>query len=709
MTKNSQIGATIELDPVIGWQSVMVQLSPTTPPGLAVDCVTGQPEKFVESLAPQLSYPVTLAHSGDRKLYLLDDGVARVKVLDLDRQDAFVTINGFGGKGRQARRFRGARGIALLADGSYVIADSGNHQVKIFSVYPHALLSIWGTGKPGSGSNEFNHPWKVAADACGVIYIADKGNGRIQRIHRGGRTLEPITGLNRPTGLALAPDGTLAVLDSPDVYLYAPGTCTGVKLDPAVPSASCLTFDDSGYLYVGTSTALVYKYETTAVGMYRYVGIGATGLDAQFLDLLWTPEAQLIGILLPRCSALPVLRSIPVCGSYLPSGTMTTVTLDSEIEKCVWDRIQLNATIPAGTLIQLTTQTAEADIWSPGAPLQAECSAYSSLSQNCAISLTSDNPDCLVQSRPGRYLRIQLQLQTNTIASPVLNSVQISFPRASYLQYLPALYQEDEQSRVFLDRFLRIFQTTFDGFDRTIDNMWMLFDPKSVPDAWYYWLASWIAFPINPLWTDQERRAALGAAGQLYRQRGTPAGIQQLVKQYSGVDVRLIEHFRLRQLIVLSHGPNGGVTLGSGTRLWSRDYYRRLQVGVYSRVGYFALTGEPEPDLEPLEWGANEFTLFFDCDPYQVAATRQKVEQVVEREKPAHTKANYAPVFSRMRIGVQSTLGVDTRIGEYTSLLLGTTGTLDYDSILSCSRTEERLMSQHATLRPQLGANTRLL
>lgn len=708
MTKIPQTGACIELDPVIGWQATTVDLSPTTPPGLAVDCVTGQPSAFVEALAGQLCYPIALAHGRDRKLYLLDDGVNRVKVLDLDRQDAFVTIDGFGGKGKQARHFRGPRGLAILDDGSYVIADTGHNQVKIFSIYPNALLSVWGSGQPGTAAKEFNKPWKVVADHCGLIYIADRGNGRVQRIRCDGSAEAPIIGLQSPSGLALATDGTLAVLDSPDVYIYPPGQTTGTKLAPQVPSASCITFDDSGYLYVGTSTALIYKYEATANAGYRYVGIGVTGMSAQFLDLLWTPEAQLIGILLPRCSQ-PILSTIPVCGSYSQSGTLSTLTLDSGIENCIWDRVQLNATIPTGTVIQLTTQTNESDVWAGGSPFVPECSAYSSLSQNCPIALTGDNPDCLVQSRAGRYLRMQLVFQTNVISSPVLNSVQISFPRASYLQYLPAVYQEDDQSRVFLDRFLRIFQTTFDGFDRTIDNMWTLFDPRSVPNNWFYWLASWIALPTNPLWTDQERRAALGSAGQLYPQRGTPAGVQQLVKQWCGVDVRLIEHFRLRQLIILSDGPKGGTLLGSGTRLWSRDYYQRLQVGVYSRVGYFALTGEPEPDLEPLAWGANEFTAFFDCHPYQVADTTQKVQQAVEREKPASTKANYAPVFPRMRIGVQSTLGVDTRIGEYTPVLLGTTGTLDYDTILSCSKTENRLQSQHATLRPQLDVNTRLL
>jgi phage tail-like protein len=741
-------GTFIELDPVVGWQATTSQLSHVIPAGLAVscsagmpvssssvqapawcpvsteaavlanppsiqglqvDCVTGQPVAFVPALASQVDYPVALALGrNDRKLYLLDDAVNRIKVIDLEQQREFATIAGLGGKGKQSRRFRHPRGLAVLDDGSYVVADTGNHQVKIFSRFPNALLAVWGSGSAGSSAGEFSSPWKVVAGRCGLLYIADQGNGRIQRIYRNGNSMPPITGLQRPTALSHGPDGTLAVLDSPNIHIYAPGQTTGTQLAPAVPDASCLTFDDTGcYLYVGTSTALVYKYEAAAG--FRFVGIGVTCVQGQFLDLLWTPGEQLLGILLEHCAANPRLVTISTCASFLPSGTLTTSTMDSGIENCVWDRIRLKAKIPQGTVIQVSTQTAATDIWSAGAPFQAECTAYSNISQNCPLALTGDNPDCLVQSRPGRYLQLQLQLMSNVISSPLLEAIQIGFPRSSYLQYLPAVYQEDDQSRVFLDRFLRIFQTTFDGMDKTLDDLWTRFDPLSVPKDWFSWLAAWIAFPINPSWTDEQRRAALKSAGQLYSMRGTPSGVQQLIQQYSGVDVRLIEHFRLRQLIILADQPDSGTALGSGTRLWSRDYYQRLQLGVYSRVGYFELTGAPEPDIEPLNWGANEFTVFFDCDPYQVSTTQQNVTQVVEQEKPAYTKANYAPVFPRMRVGVQSTLGVDSRIGEFTPLLLGTTGTLDYDSILSCSKTETHLLAQHATLRPQVDVNTRLL
>lgn len=709
MIQYPQPAPSIELDPVIGWQATTINLSPATPSGLVVDCVTGQPQTLVPSLASQLGYPVALAlDETKRKLYLLDDEGNRVKVLDLDQQQEVAVIEGVGGKGKQARRFRNPRGLVLLDDGSLVIADTGNHQVKIFSRYPHALLAVWGSGTPGSGVGEFSSPWRVAAGKCGLVYIADTGNGRVQRILRNGTALAPIGGLKAPFGLALGSDGTLAVLDSGSIYIYPPGETTSSQ-SFAVPSASCLTIDDSGYLYVGTVTALVYKFELDSTGSYRSVGIGVTGVDGQFLDLIWTPESQLVGILLAKCAATPTLSTIAICGSYVPSGTFTTLTLDSGIENCVWDRIKLNASVPIGTLITVVTQTAATDIWANAPAFQADCSTYSPGNQNCPLSLTGENPDCLVQSQPGRYLRMQLQFSSNEKTSPTLRSVEITFPRQSYLQYLPAVYQEDDQSRVFLDRFLRIFQTTFDGLDRTLDAMWTRFDPLSVPDSWFSWLAAWIALPINPLWTDQERRVVLKSAGQLYPLRGTPSGVQQLVQQYSGVSVRLIEHFRLRQLIILADQPDSTAALGAATRLWSRDYYQRLQLGVYSQVGYFKLTGEPEPDIEPLAWGANEFTVFFDCDPYQVSATRQKVVQAVEQEKPAYTQANYAPVFPRMRIGVQSTLGVDTRIGEITPLLLGTTGALDYDSFLSCSKTENRLLAQDATLRPQVDVNTRLL
>lgn len=759
----------IVLDPVIGWRSSLEHLSPVSSGGLAVDCVPGQPVPFAKSLKKKLTGAVALAvNLNYRRLYVLDGKAQRIQTIDLALQEQattqkcnmqyeddpknpgpkpqpvhcgdleFSVIAGIGGKGSGTRQLRNARGLTALSDGSLVVADTGNHQVKIFSSFPHALLAVWGSGSPGNGPLQFNRPGKVVADQCGLICIADSGNGRIQRIQRDGTAREPITGLRSPLDLALNSDRTLVVLDNQKLLIFPKDATTKIQ-DFDVPDGTCVTFDGVGSIYVGTSTALVYKFVADGHGGFRPAGIGVTGQDATFLDLLWIQNDQLLGILLPKYSAKSALWTLCTCASFTASidtvnggsyvggiGTLITDSLDSGIEKCCWHRIELDATIPSGTVVEVATETSETD-WPSDTPFQDRGFSYSSANPKSAIRLTGDNSDCLVQSAPGRYLRMRVRLLASGLKSPVLRSARIHFPRESYLQYLPAVYQEDDESRLFLERFLSMFQTTFDALDANIDNLWMMFDPASVPEKWFPWLASWIDLPLNPLWFKQGQRSALQAgrsalkrAGKIYPKRGTPAAFEELISEYAGMGARLVEHFRLRQLVVLTDGKSGDTDpasylpqfseapLCTGTRLWSRDYYQRLQLGVYSRIGYFRLTGEPEPGIEPLAWGANEFSVFFDCEPYQVEASRLKVKKVVEREKPAHTKANYCPVLPRMRVGVQSTLGIDTRIGVITPLLLGTTGTLGYDSILGCSAAELSLQRQQSSIRPQLDVTSRL-
>jgi phage tail-like protein len=757
------------LDPVLGWRSSMDHLSPVPGVGLAVDCVPGQPARFAVSLADRLTGAVALAVDPNyQRLYVLDAHTQRVQTMDLGLQRQSVTqkcdtqykddpsglvpksspaqcgdlefsvIRAVGGEGTGAREFLNARGLAVLLDGALVVADTGNNQVKIFSALSHTLLAVWGTGKAGKGALEFHHPRKVVADQCGLIYVADAGNGRIQRIQRDGTPREPITGLLAPLDLAVNLDRVLAVVDQQKLLIFPKGAASKSQ-DFDVPSGSCVTFDAGGAIYVGTSTGLVYKFVVDGKGGFRPAGIGVTGQDAAFLDLIWIQNDQLLGILLPKCEAKSALWTMCTCaafttasdtvngGSYLGGiGTLITDGLDSEIERCCWHRIALDATIPSGTVIEVATQTS-ADPFPPDAPFQDQGFSYSSAGQQSKVCLTGHNPDCLVQSAPGRYLRIRVRLLASGLKSPVLRGIRVYFPRDSYLQYLPTVYQEDDESRLFLERFLSIFQTTFDALDDNIDKIWMMFDPASVPEKWFSWLASWIELPLNPLWFKQGRKNALQAgrtalkkAGKIYPKRGTRAGIEELITEYTGVSARLVEHYRLRQLIVLTEKKSAAASQASyvpqfsaaplctGTRLFSRDYYQRLQVGVYSRIGYFRLTGEPEPGIESLAWGANEFSVFFDCEPYEVGATQSKVRQLVEREKPAHARANYCPVFPRLRVGVQSTLGIDTRIGVVTPLLLGTTGTLGYDSILGCSAAELSLQRQQLSSRPQLDVTSRL-
>ncbi len=183
----------------------------------------------------------------------------------------------------------------------------------------------------------------------------------------------------------------------------------------------------------------------------------------------------------------------------------------------------------------------------------------------------------------------------------------------------------------------------------------------------------------------------LEGAAQQNLVRGTVAGLQQSILDYAGVAGTVLEHFKLRRWpMILNQAAQQAAAAGSMTQydarlcaatpLWSRAFSARLQVGRNSTIGQFKLTGSNSPAMDAFAWGASQFTVFFPADPYNPGATATKVLQVVEREKPAHTRAFYVPIYSRMRVGVQATVGVDSYVSRITCTALNRVGTLGYDA-----------------------------
>jgi DNA-binding beta-propeller fold protein YncE len=72
------------------------------------------------------------------------------------------------------------QGVAVAADGSIWIADTGNNRVEHFTASgAYAGDTIGGTA-PGSGNGAFNLPTAVAFGPGGLLYVADAYNDRVQ-------------------------------------------------------------------------------------------------------------------------------------------------------------------------------------------------------------------------------------------------------------------------------------------------------------------------------------------------------------------------------------------------------------------------------------------------------------------------------------------------------------------------------------------------
>ncbi len=69
----------------------------------------------------------------------------------------------------------------------------------------------------------------------------------------------------------------------------------------------------------------------------------------------------------------------------------------------------------------------------------------------------------------------------------------------------------------------------------TLDCMEAYFDPRLTPPDYLDWLAGWMGLVLDQNWSEEQRRALVMEAGELYRWHGTVRGIIEQIRLYTGV------------------------------------------------------------------------------------------------------------------------------------------------------------------------------
>ena len=165
---------------------------------------------------------------------------------------------------------------------------------------------------------------------------------------------------------------------------------------------------------------------------------------------------------------------------------------------------------------------------------------------------------------------------------------------SSYLEYLPALYQDDE----FMGQFLLIFESILKPIENTVNNAPYYFDTLLTPEPVLNWLAAWLDLALDPACPPERRRELVKAAAELYRWRGTRRGLRDYLRLYTGSTPEISEYIP-------------GMKLDPETRL-----------GVDTRLGS---SGEGHHFTVTLELDANS--------PIDAG----RVRRIIDAQKPAHT------------------------------------------------------------------------
>ncbi|HEV7761706.1 MAG TPA: phage tail protein I [Acidimicrobiales bacterium] len=118
---------------------------------------------------------------------------------------------------------------------------------------------------------------------------------------------------------------------------------------------------------------------------------------------------------------------------------------------------------------------------------------------------------------------------------------------SSYLQHLPAIFHQDP----FVGRFLLAFETVLSGpgaagqpgLETLIGRLADHFDPKTTPEEFLPWLASWVALSLRADWDTATKRDFIQEIVPLYRLRGTQAGLQRMLEIYTRESVTIDDTF----------------------------------------------------------------------------------------------------------------------------------------------------------------------
>jgi sugar lactone lactonase YvrE len=202
----------------------------------SVSTVAGGPQTTL------FSAPGGVAVGKDGTIYVADTGGNQIRAVSPDGKSvttfAGMSIDGYANGPGASARFRWPIGLAIGSDGTLYVADSVNNVIRAIGPdAAHTVSTYAGTGSPAAGlvngpgnAALFDTPVAVAVAPDGGVLVADLYNSCVRRIDPGPQhTVTTFVGtsapgfsdgpaataqMNSPSGVTVAPDGTVYVLDT---------------------------------------------------------------------------------------------------------------------------------------------------------------------------------------------------------------------------------------------------------------------------------------------------------------------------------------------------------------------------------------------------------------------------------------------------------------------------------------------------------------
>ncbi len=309
--------ALLPLPSAVGGTLGSAFAAPVSVPFYAIDAY---PDNSTSVRAPQ---GVTVAPNND--VIIADTGNHRVRILD----STGMLKASFGSKGSTTGRLLNPGAVALGPDDLIYVADTGNSRVQVFE-RDGTFVRAWGSR--GIANGQFAFPEGIAVGVDGRVYVSDTENARVAVFSATGAFLETWGDspgqFDRPSGIAVDSAGYVYVVDSNKRQV--------MKFEPSVSRTS------TNWGWTDTSTPRVSRY-TSPTG----ISLSQDGNSLIIADTgnFRIERCELDGDVLESLGALPdnlmwSLFDSPRSGAMNSTGTLVIADTGN-------DRIQRRS--PAGT------------------------------------------------------------------------------------------------------------------------------------------------------------------------------------------------------------------------------------------------------------------------------------------------------------------------------------------------------------------------
>jgi phage tail-like protein len=487
----------------------------------------------------------------------------------------------------------------------------------------------------------------LAVDQGGCVYIADASG--VRRYFLTGQP-DPAFVIDSiaPSALAIA-DERLFALDGDAVHVFDLEGRPLFSVDIDAEGASGLTAE-AGAIYAGAGNAIIV-FQAEAGASFSRAG-KASGYTGPVAAL--AVSGQTLWVHAGSGSPAP----LALRGAYATEGMLWSDALDAGGLTVEWHRVRAWMDLPETGMVQFFVHISSDETADPEFPGEWD---------EVPVGVTD-----FYVGETARFIRVGAIVSGDGLATPRLQQIRTDFDHETYSAFLPETYRLADSEDRFLERFLGAFRSLFDDAGEGIDALVTMLDAEAVSAENLPWLAGFLALNLPESMSVTERRKAVSASFELYAQRGTAAGLRNAILIQTGVHAVIQEPFAGAswwQMPARSPdcttpdqwAPGSGAGLGIDT-VFSGASPQGAVLGSGAVLDQSHLITNAEFGMPLFADLAHRFNVLLYEGEVACPEKRAAVDEVIEREKPAHTAAHVCVVKPALRIGWQGILGVDTVI-----------------------------------------------